>query len=167
MSASCEPGLRYPITGIRAAAPARQPATRRHAAEERDELAPFHSITSSARASSGRREFEAERLGGFEVDDELEFGRLFDRHIGRLSPTQNFVHVLRSALEQGRETRSVGYQASCFDVLSQRYIPGTRAASRKCVDANSIREYERIGTDVKSFDTALERLQGGLKSRLA
>jgi hypothetical protein len=41
-----------------------------------------HSITSSARASSVAG--TSERLGGFQVDDELEPGRLHDRQIGGL-----------------------------------------------------------------------------------
>ena len=40
----------------------------RRAAEQRDELAALHSITSSARASRDGGTFEAERLGGLEVD---------------------------------------------------------------------------------------------------
>ena len=43
---------------------------------ERDELPPLHSITSSARASSGRRHVKAECLGGLEIDRQLELGRL-------------------------------------------------------------------------------------------
>ena len=43
-----------------------------------------HSITSSARASSDGGTVEAERLGGLEVDDQLELGRLPHRQIGRL-----------------------------------------------------------------------------------
>ena len=66
-------GTRSPASP--AAAPAPRAATPRRAAEQRDELAPSHSITSSARASSGRRHFEAERLGGLEIDHELELGR--------------------------------------------------------------------------------------------
>ena len=48
-----------------------------------------HSITSSARASSGRRDFEAERLRGLEVDDQFELGRLHDRQIGGLFAFEN------------------------------------------------------------------------------
>jgi hypothetical protein len=55
------------------------------AAQQRDERAPLHSITSSARASSIGG-VDAERLGGFEVDDELEFGRLLDRNIAGFGP---------------------------------------------------------------------------------
>jgi hypothetical protein len=53
-------------------------------AEKRDELAAFHSIISSARASTVAGDVEAERLGGLEIDDEFELGRLIDRQVGRL-----------------------------------------------------------------------------------
>ena len=32
----------------------------------------------------GRRHIEVERLGGDQIDDEIEFGGLFDREVGRL-----------------------------------------------------------------------------------
>src|SRR5271166_6947269 len=43
----------------------------------------FHSITSSAATCRGQWHSEAERLRGFEVDNELKFGRLLYRHFGR------------------------------------------------------------------------------------
>src|SRR5262245_31468419 len=42
----------------------------------------------------GWRHFEAERLRGDQVNDEIEFGRLFDRQIGRLRSAQYFVDVI-------------------------------------------------------------------------
>ena len=45
---------------------------------------PHHSITSSALASSVGGTVEAERLGGLEIDDQLELGRLLDRQVGGL-----------------------------------------------------------------------------------
>jgi hypothetical protein len=38
-----------------------------------------------------RREAESERLGGVQVDDELELGRLLDRKIGRLGALDDFI----------------------------------------------------------------------------
>ena len=85
---------------------------------KRDELAPSHSITSSARASSVGGIVEAERLGGRQVDDQIELGRLLDREVGRLRPAQNLVDIVGGAPEQVREVRSIGHQASRFDVLA-------------------------------------------------
>ena len=66
---------------------------RRRAAEQRDELAPPHSITSSARASSVGGTVEAKRLGGLEVDDQFELGRLHDREVGRVGTFENAADV--------------------------------------------------------------------------
>ena len=40
-----------------------------------------------------RRNGEAERLGGFEVDDELEARGLFDRQVGELVPGQHLAPI--------------------------------------------------------------------------
>src|SRR5215216_2411017 len=47
-------------------------------------LARCYSITSSARASRFRRNFQAEHARGLRIDDKLELGRLLDRQVGRL-----------------------------------------------------------------------------------
>jgi hypothetical protein len=43
------------------------------------------------------RHREAERLGGGQVDHEIELGRLLDRDIGRLGPAQNLVDIVGGA----------------------------------------------------------------------
>ena len=45
------------------------------------------------------RHGEFKRLGGLEIDDEIEFGRLLDRDIAGLRPAQNLVDKIGSALE--------------------------------------------------------------------
>ena len=71
----------------------RERPRRRRAAEQRDELAASHSITSSARASRVGGDIEAERLRGLEVDHELEFRRLQDRQIGGFGALENAANV--------------------------------------------------------------------------
>src|SRR5207249_4760559 len=46
----------------------------------------------------GRREGEAERLGGLEVDNQLELMGALHRQVGRFSAFQDFVHKDRRAL---------------------------------------------------------------------
>ena len=46
------------------------------------------------------RNSKPERLGGLEVDDQLEFGRLLDRDVGGLRPAQNLIDQLGSAPKQ-------------------------------------------------------------------
>src|ERR1700730_17946121 len=43
------------------------------------------------------RYLEAERLGGREIDDEIELGRLLDRDVARLRPAENFVDIVSGA----------------------------------------------------------------------
>ena len=71
----------------------------RRAAEQRDNLAAVHSITSSARASNCGGTGDAKHFCSLEVDDQLEFGRLLHRQIGWLSALQNAIDVFsRSAV---------------------------------------------------------------------
>jgi hypothetical protein len=45
------------------------------------------------------RHGEAERSRGRQVDDKIELGRLLDRDVGWLHPTQNLVDIIGSAPE--------------------------------------------------------------------
>ena len=98
--------IRAPARARRAA---RQPRRRR---PSRDELAPPHSITSSARASTRRRHVEAERLGGLEVDDQLEFGRRLHWQVGGLLALEDAIDVAGSQPELVDLIGSVGHQSA-------------------------------------------------------
>jgi hypothetical protein len=56
-------------------------AQNRRRAEQRDELAAPHSITSSGDGEQRRRHGQSEYPGGLVVDDELELARLHDRQV--------------------------------------------------------------------------------------
>ena len=90
----------------------RERPRRRRAAEQRDELAPLHSITSSARASSDGGMVEAERLGGLEVDDQLELGRLHHRQVGGLFALENPADVDAGLAISSGMIGSVAHQAA-------------------------------------------------------
>ena len=46
------------------------------------------------------RDRQTERLGGLQIDDELEFGWLLDGQVGRLGTFENFVDIRSSAPEE-------------------------------------------------------------------
>ena len=47
------------------------------------------------------RDCETKRLGGRQIDDQIEFGWLFDRNVGRLCTTQNFVDKILRGTKPG------------------------------------------------------------------
>ena len=53
------------------------------------------------------RHCETEFLGGFEIDHQLEFGRLLDRQIGRLGPVKDLSGVNASLAIGSCEVRSI------------------------------------------------------------
>src|ERR1700745_2660151 len=65
------------------------------------------------------RHVEAEDFGGRQIDDEVEFGRLLHREIGRLRAAQNLIDIVRRSSEKVREIWSIGHQASYLDVLAR------------------------------------------------
>src|SRR5262245_9411929 len=60
---------------------------------------------------------DAERLGGREINNEIELGRLLDREVGWLRPPQNLVDKVASTPEQVWEVWSIRHQAARFDVV--------------------------------------------------
>ena len=71
-----------------------------------------YSITSSARASSVGGMVRPERLGGLQIDDEIEFGRLLDRKIDRLRPRRILSTSSAARRCKIREVDAIGDQPS-------------------------------------------------------
>src|SRR5262249_13288937 len=65
-----------------------------------------------------RRHFEAERLSGFEIDDQLVLGRRLHRQVGRLFALENTVNVTGCAPILVDEIRPIGDQAAGCCVLT-------------------------------------------------
>ena len=93
---------------------------RRRAAEQRNELAPLHSITSSARASSVGGTSRPSILGGLDVDDQLELGRLHDRQVSRLLTLEDTAGIDADLTPRIRNVGSVAYQSAGFGEFTRR-----------------------------------------------
>ena len=77
-----------------------------------------------------------ECLGGLEIDDEIEFGRLLDRDVGGLRPAQNLIDQLGGAPKQIRKVCSVSQQTSRDDSSRKLYMSGNRALSARALIAS-------------------------------
>src|SRR5215467_11977807 len=82
----------------------------------------------------GRRHVEVEHLGGDQVDDQVEFGRLLHWYVGRFRPAQNLVDILGDAPEKVREVWPIGHQTSRFDILPLNVNRWQSCAHRQNVD---------------------------------
>src|SRR5215472_12373857 len=65
-----------------------------------------------------RRNGQAERFRGLDVDDKVELGRVLDRDVGGLRPSQNFVDHVGSPPEQIGVVRSIGHETTGFDIIA-------------------------------------------------
>src|SRR5205823_7276669 len=61
------------------------------------------------------RHGQAQRLGGLQVDDQLELGRLLYRQVGRLLALEDLPGVSADLAEGGGEARPVAEQATSID----------------------------------------------------
>jgi hypothetical protein len=65
-----------------------------------------------------RRDVEAERLGGLEVDDQLQLGGELNRQIARRNAVQDLVHVIAAAAEAVTEVDAIADQPAVIDMLA-------------------------------------------------
>ena len=66
-----------------------------------------------------RRHVQAERLGGLEIDHQLDLGRLLHREISRLSAPQNAVNVEGREVELAVYVRSIREETARLDILAE------------------------------------------------
>ena len=77
----------------------------------------YHSITSSARASSEGRDFEAKRLGGREVDYQVEARRLLHWQVAGFSALENAGGIDASAAIGVGLARAIAHQTADLGVI--------------------------------------------------
>jgi hypothetical protein len=77
------------------------------------------------------RDGEAEGVGGLEVDDQIEFGRLLDRQVGRFLAFENAPGIDASLVESIAETAAITYQAAGQDILTECEDRGQRMSGRQ------------------------------------
>ena len=106
-----------------------------------------HSITSSARARTSRGQFKSKCLGGFEVDDKFEFGRLHDRQIAYLVAFENPRHVKARLPVALGEVRAIAHQSAglgeCALLIYRR--DGVARSERNNTISSAVEE--RVGPD--------------------
>ena len=117
-----------------------------------------YSITSSARASSVRRHVEAERLGGLEVDDQLELGRVLHRQVARLLALEDAVDIAGGAPENVQGVRRIRHQAALHDRLPIRMDGGDGVLRDRRQDRLTMRHGERV----RGNDETTRRSRGEL-----
>src|SRR4029434_36433 len=66
------------------------------------------------------RDRETERLGGLEVDGQLELRRLLDGQVAGAGPLEDLVHVGRGAAEEIGNVRPVGHEAAGLGPTAER-----------------------------------------------
>ena len=148
-SACSRPGSRWSALCL-LLRPRRQRPRCRRAAEQRDELAPLHSITSSARASSVGGTVEAERLGGLEIDDQFVLGRRLHRQVGRLLALEDAIDVAGGAPVLVDEIGPIGNQAAAgdevaFEVDRGQLVPGRQRDDQIAMNCSPTRSPSRSG----------------------
>src|SRR5439155_21148759 len=96
---------------------------------------------------------EANRLGGLEVDHQLELSRLLDRQIAGLSALENLVDEKSLATEDVVIVRRIGHQPSGDDTLVVGVHRWQSVLDHLFCDACSLAGQKRIGHDEQGIGT--------------
>src|SRR6516162_4271415 len=78
-----------------------------------------------------RRNFEAERLGGFQIDDQFEGRWLLYWQIGRVLATENAAGVNTDLAIYVRNADAVAHQAACHSEFAKMIDRGQRVTGRQ------------------------------------
>src|SRR5437763_12136976 len=101
------------------------------------------------------RHGEAERLGGLEVDDQLEGRRLLDRQIGGLGALEDLCRVSANQVKGSSEARSIADQAAGSDEFAPRIDRRNGMAQCQRHELLAPAAEERIGGDEKRVSMQL------------
>jgi hypothetical protein len=105
------------------------------------------------------RDGEAERVGGLQVDDQFELGRLHDRQVGRLGAIKNFAGIGADLTETVLDIGSVAHQPAGYDMITVRISRRNPAARRQGGNLHAAAGEECVGRDEEGIG-ALAR-EGG------
>src|SRR5262245_9686050 len=92
-----------------------------------------------------RGHFEAERLGGLEVDDKGKFGRSLYGEVGWLFTTNDTMDIRCSGPERFDEINSIGYQTACSGLEPIRVNGGQAVLCRQLDDTRAVSVRECFG----------------------
>src|SRR5262245_30059053 len=102
-----------------------------------------------------RRNFEAERFGGLEVDDEFVLGRRLNRQVARLLASEDAIHVGRRAAVLIDLIGAIGDQATGLDEETKRIDRGQLVPGRKRGDPIGMVRGESVWQDDQSAVRAI------------
>jgi hypothetical protein len=122
-----------------------------HAAEQKGSL--FDQFVGAA--DQRQRHCDAERLGGLEIDDQLDFRSQLNRQVGGLLALKNFAGVNATLTECIVNICAVAYQAACHNSLAPRIKHRHRVAPGKRYDLIVLGVVEQIASYEKRADALL------------
>ena len=118
-----------------------------------------HSITSSVMARSPGGTSMPSSLGGLQVDDELELGRLHDRQVGGLGALEDVAGIDADLTKHVRDVGSVAHQPAGCDKITIRISRRNPVARRQGGKLHAAAGEECVGSDEEGIG-ALARKGG-------
>ena len=105
--------------------------------------------------------FDPERPGGFEIDDEFEFGRLLDRDVAGLGPAQNLIDELGGTPKQAWIACPIAEQKACSGTAAAAGAVHRRqsTAQRQRVDTSTVGVDQCIGDDIEDISAVLDSVE--------